>query len=179
MTTKSFIVAFALLSLSFWASYALDSFGTAILSLPAFIFFTAISLKSLVTAIKKKNISELKPLLLAVIGFSVLIVSFKVSDHGLAQLTNAREQAMKDLQPVFSKYKKDHGEYPNKIEDLVPEYIPQIPVILCEFNDYGDPYKKITYSLENGKPLFRYQVIRGPDSNATFNMDSGKIEIEK
>jgi len=175
MTKRTIIAAVALVSLSFWAAYSFDSFGTMVLSLPAFLLFLTVALNAIVKAVKLKNTKELKPLLIATVGFALLFSAFKMSDHGLASLTKERERKMVELRPIIMKYKEERGEYPKSLDLLVPRYISKLPDILGASSENGDSYKRLTYDLENGKPVFRYRVMRGPDSGAMFDVESGKI----
>ena len=81
---------------------------------------------------------------------------------------------MKELKPVFAKYKMENGEYPHDLEDLVPEYIPEIPAELVN-DGKDDPYKKIYYTLSHEGPVFYFKTIRGPDASASYNLDTDTL----
>lgn len=175
MTKRTIIAATALVCLSLWSAYSLDSFGTMVLSLPAFLLFLTVALNAIIKAVKLKNPRELKPLIIATFGFALLFLAFKMSDHGLANLTKERERKMTELRPVIMKYKEEKGEYPKSLDLLVPRYISKIPDALEASSENGDVYRRLTYEIEDGKPIFRYRVLRGPDSGAMFNIESGKF----
>ena len=79
---------------------------------------------------------------------------------------------MKELKPVFAKYKIEKGEYPYALKDLVPEYIPEIPSELVN-DENDDSYKKIYYTLNQEGPVFYFKTIRGPDASASYNVITG------
>ncbi len=175
MPKKTIIAATVLLCLSLWSAYALDTFATMVLSLPAILLFLTVALKAVIKAVKLKSPRELQPLMIAAVGFALLFSAFRMSDHGLADLTQEREIKMRELRPLIIKYKEDKGEYPKSLELLVPRYIAKIPDVLGASSENGDAYRRLTYEIEQGKPVFRYRVLRGPDSGATFDIESGKI----
>jgi hypothetical protein len=83
-------------------------------------------------------------------------------------------QILKELRPLFMKYKTEKGTYPASLDDLVPEYIPEVPRELVN-NGEDDPYRKISYTLEGGRPFFYFRTIRGPDSAAIYNVDEDTL----
>lgn len=175
MTKRTGIAAGILVCVPLWAAYFLDSFGTILLSLPAFLLFLIVALNAILKAVNLKNMRELKPLIIALFGFALLFSAIKMSDHGLADLTKERERKMSELRPAIIKFREERGVYPEKLELLVPSHIHKIPEVLRLSSENNDPYKKITYAVENGKPVFRYRVVRGPDSKAMYDVESGTI----
>ena len=139
---KFAIISAAFLVLPYYGAFTSDMFGTGMVSMPALIFFTVRFLGALVKTIKKKQIRYN----LIVMGACLLIIpsliaAIGISNRGLFGLTQKRMQIMKELKPVFVKYKMENGEYPYALDDLVPEYISEIPAELVN-NGKDDPYKK-------------------------------------
>jgi hypothetical protein len=88
-------------------------------------------------------------------------------------LTKRRTQTIKGLKPVLVEYLDEKGHYPITLEDLIPDYMQATPNELIN-DGIEDPYKKISYTLEEGQPVFYFRTNRGPDSVARLNVVSGK-----
>ncbi len=118
----------------------------------------------------KKDVRYNLVILLASIVLTLsLALPTSMSNRGLYALTAKRMQSMKALRPAFLKYRHDNGVYPTALDDLVPHYVAEIPPELINSGN-GDPYKKITYSLQGDTPVFDFRTIRGPDSSASYNV---------
>ncbi len=172
---KFAIITAVFLTLSYWAAFNTDMFGTAFASLPAMIFFIVNIIIALISIIKKKQIKHN----LMVTGCSIFLIfslgiPIKISNRGLHELTQKRMQILKELRPVFLKYKTENGAYPVSLDDLVPKYIQEMPRELIN-NGKDDPYKKISYTLTEGGPVFAFRTIRGPDSAAVYNVDKDTL----
>ena len=167
---KFAIISAAVLALPYYFAFTSDMFGTAMVSMPVLIFFAVRFLVASVKAIQKKqtryNLIIMGACLLIIPS---LIAGIKISNRGLYELTEKRMQIMKELKPVFEKYKMENGEYPYDLDDLVPEYIPEIPAELVN-DGKDDPYKIIYYTLTSGGPVFDFKTIRGPDASASYNV---------
>lgn len=179
MSPRSLVVATVFLCLSFWASYSLDSFSTMLLSLPGLLFFLVSSLFMIQKSIDQKSLQELKGLVVVAIGFALLVLSIRLSDHGLAELTKEREAAMAGLRPILLKYRDDQGAFPETLEALVPRYLAQVPHVLTPSSEQGDSYKQISYTVRDGKANFSYCIVRGPDSRASYDVATGAIHGDR
>lgn len=165
-------ISAALLVLPYYTAFTSDMLGTAMVSMPVLIFFAARFLVALVKAIKKNQIRYN----LIIMGACLLIITsliagVKISNRGLFELTEKRIQIMKELKPVFAKYKMENGQYPEALEDLVPEYLAEIPAELVN-DGKEDPYKQIYYTQSLGEPVFYFKTIRGPDASASYNVET-------
>ena len=163
-------ISAAFLALPYYCAFTSDMFGTAMVSTPALIFFAVRFLVSLVKTIKKEQVRYN----LIIMGACLLIIpslmaAIGISNRGLYELTEKRMQIMKELKPVFEKYKMENSEYPYDLDDLVPEYIPEIPAEIVN-DGKDDPYKKIYYTLTSEGPVFDFKTIRGPDASASYNV---------
>lgn len=172
---KFAFISAAFLALPYYCAFTADMFGTGMVSMPALIFFAVRSLIALVETIKKKQIRYN----LIIMGACLLIIpsliaAIGISNRGLFALTQKRMQIMKELKPVYAKYKMENGEFPYALDDLVPEYIPEIPAELVN-DGKDDPYKEIYYTLSDAGPVFYFKTIRGPDASASYNLDTDTL----
>lgn len=172
---KFAIISAALLTLPCYFAFTSDMFGTVMVSMPVMIFFAVRFLFALVKAIQKKQIRYN----LIVMGVCLLIIpsliaGIIISNRGLSALTAKRIQIMKALKPVFAKYKMENGQYPEALDDLVPEYLPEIPAELVN-DGKEDAYKRIYYTRSNDGPAFYFKTIRGPDASASYNVETGAM----
>ena len=172
---KFAIISAAVLALPYSCAFTSDMFGTAMVSTPVLIFFAVRFLVASAKAIQKKQVRYN----LIIMGACLLIIpsliaGIKISNRGLSELTQKRMQIMKELKPVFAEYKTENGEYPDALQDLVPEYIAEIPAELVN-DGKDDPYKKIYYTLSHEGPVFYFKTIRGPDASASYNVDTGTL----
>ena len=63
-------------------------------------------------------------------------------------------------------YKEEQGKYPEKLEVLVPKYIPQIP-----HANFSLMYNEFQYWIHNGQASLIYPVMP-PFGRATYNFES-------
>ena len=172
---KFVIISAVILALPYYTAFTSDMFGTVMVSMPVMIFFAVRFLFGLVKAVQKKQIRYN----LIVMGACLLIIpsliaGIKISNRGLYELTQKRMQIMKELKPVFVKYETENGEFPDALEDLVPDYIAEIPAELVN-DGKEDPYKKIYYTLSHEGPVFYFKTIRGPDASASYNVATDSL----
>lgn len=171
---KFYLTALIFLALPYFMAIAGDTFSVAMVSMPAFFFFGIGSILFLVRAIRKRDIKlNLVKLVSALLLLVSLGIPMVLSDKGLSELTRQRMQIMADLKPVFIAYHADNGHFPEKLEDLVPNYIDFIPEVLIN-DGQNDPYKKIEYSALSGGPKFYFHTVRGPDSSASYDISTGE-----
>jgi len=176
---KFAITSAVFLALVWWAAFEVDMFGTMLACFPAFIFFFASFILATVRMIKREEIRYNLSLMgvSALLTFSLIIPTL-AANQGLYDLTSKRKVTMKALRPVFIQYRQDNGTYPSALEDLVPEYIPEIPAELVN-DGRDDPYKKIYYELQGEEEaLFIFHTVRGPDSAAIYNIHQDSFWYE-
>jgi len=164
------IIAAAFLALPYSCAFTSDMLGTAVVSLPALIFLVA----SLILGLMKIFQEEQRRYNTIIIGCCLFLIPslgipIGISNRGLHDLTQKRVKIFRGLRPVFMKYRMETGVYPGSLEELVPDYIPKVPPELVN-DGKDDPYKKISYALEGGRPFFYFRTIRGPDSAAIYNV---------
>jgi hypothetical protein len=164
------IIAAAFLALPLSYAFTSDMLGTAVVSLPALIFLVA----SLILGLMRIFQKEQRRYNTIIVGFCLFLIPslgipIGISNRGLHDLTQKRVKILKGLRPVFMKYRTETGAYPGSLEELVPDYIPKVPPELVN-DGKDDPYKKISYALEGGRPFFYFRTIRGPDSRAIYNV---------
>ena len=171
---KFYVIAAALSALPYYMAITNDTFTTGLFAFPAVLFFLSSFIISLFKTFRKK---ERKYHLIRAISSLVLILSLiipiKLSDSGMSELTKKRIQIIKGLEPVFVKYLDEKGHYPKTLQDLIPDYMQAIPNELIN-EGIEDPYKKISYTLEKGQPIFYFRTHRGPDSGASLNVVTGE-----
>lgn len=171
---KFYLTALIFLALPYYMAIAGDTFSTAMVSVPAFFFFGIGSVLYLVRAIQgrdiKLNLVKLVSALMLMVSLGIPMV---ISDQGLRTLTHQRMQIMADLKPVFMAYYADNRQFPENLEDLVPNYIDVIPE---ELNNDGvtDSYRRIHYERTPDGPIFIFHTARGPDSAASLNVVTGE-----
>jgi len=137
---------------------------------PALIFLVA----SLILGLMKIFQEEQRRYNTIIIGCCLFLIPslgipIGISNRGLHDLTQKRVKILRGLRPVFMKYRMETGAYPGSLDELVPDYIPKVPPELVN-DGKDDPYKKISYALEGGRPFFYFRTIRGPDSAAIYNV---------
>ena len=75
-------------------------------------------------------------------------------------------------------YRQENGTFPVALEDLVPEYIQEIPAELVN-DGRDDPYRKISYELHGeDEAVFVFHTIRGPDSAAAYYIHNNSFWYE-
>jgi hypothetical protein len=85
---------------------------------------------------------------------------------------------MRDIRPAFLKYRQDHGSYPESLTGLVPDYLDGIPPQLVN-NGGEDQYRMISYVLQDGRPVFHYRIMRGPDSSAQYDLQDDAFRYDE
>lgn len=116
--------------------------------------------------------------MVAVMVLAILIGTFLVSNPELRDLTIKRKQTLNELRPTLLKYKEDRGFFPDKLQDLVPDYLQAVPPELLN-DGKEDIYKKITYRVFEGEARFFFSQIRGPDSRVTYHVSENRYEYDK
>lgn len=176
---KYAITAAVVLALPWCAAFTLDAFGTLMICSLVFIFFLASFLLATIRLIARKEVKYN----LVIMGLSIILAISLIlppiaANRGINQLTAKRKEMMQALRPVFIQYKQDKGTYPSALENLVPNYISEIPAELVN-DGSDDPYRKIYYDLqEEEKAVFIFHTIRGPDSVAIYNIQEDTFWYE-
>jgi len=170
---KFYLIAAAFLVLPYYMAFTNDMLGTGIFIAPAFLLFFISFIYSLIlTFYKEDRKYHLIKTISNLILISSLIIPLHLSNRGLGELTEKRIHIIKELKPIFLKYRTERGYYPKTLTDLVPGYIKVIPNELMN-DGIEDPYKIISYVLEKDQPIFYFKTHRGPDSSASLNVVDG------
>ena len=169
---KSFAtVSLTLLALPLFGALCLDTFTTAFLVLPAALYLSAVILKTTSLLIRGKHIRDnLIILTSALLLFFVLFLAVRPSDKGVNELTAQREQVLRELRPVFLEYAEDNKGFPETLDQMVPDYLVEIPNVLVN-NGTEDSYERIEYFGRKETGIFSYHSIRGPDSGVVYDIE--------
>jgi len=174
-------IAFVLLSILYFVALNLDMLGTGILTFLFLIFyFIPVGIMSAIQVLRKK---ETRTNLIIAIGCFIASVAsvyivMVVCDQGLRELTAKRMELFKELRPVLLKYQKEHGSFPNMLEDLVPGYLNKVPSELIN-DGKEDPYKSISYETRGGEAYFSFRRVRGPDSGSIYFVSEDRYEYNE
>lgn len=120
----------------------------------------------------KKVIWIVAGIALAVLGAGQYV---RWANSDLTDLTRIRRSALAELRPVLLRYKQEKGGFPQTLDLLVPEYLPQVPLALQNAPDV-EPVKRIRYESVGGSARFTYHVIRGPDSTEMFDVAGNSFQ---
>ncbi len=119
----------------------------------------------------KKNKNGVKLVLSSLVWFLCLFVFFHLS----TEINNHRRKTFADLakrsKPIITainKYEEEHGAYPEKMQDLIPLYLPDIPYT-------GIPlYPDYEYELSHKKdwhPMKNYELrVKCPSGGINFDV---------
>ena len=170
---KFYLIAAAFLVFPYYMVFTNDMLGTGLFIAPAFLFFFISFIYSMIlTFYKEDRKYHLIKTISNLILITSLIIPFHLSNRGLGELTEKRIHIIKELKPVFLKYRAEQGHYPKTLKDLVPAYIKAIPNELIN-DGKEDGYKRISYVLKKDQPVFYFHTHRGPDSAASLNVVDG------
>ncbi|XCN72697.1 MAG: hypothetical protein Q3M24_20785 [Candidatus Electrothrix aestuarii] len=164
------IVSLTLMILPFFGAIYFDTFTTAFLAVPAMLYLSAVILKAASLLIKRKHVHDNALIMVTALLFlPVIFTALLLSNRGLRELTAQREQMLQELRPVFLKYAEDNKRFPENLEQMVPNYLEEIPIVLLN-DKRKDSYKRIAYSGEQETGVFSYHSMRGPDSGITYDI---------
>jgi hypothetical protein len=76
--------------------------------------------------------------------------AFKSAMHGAREAVTCDRQ-MQDVHAALERYTAKNGKYPAKIDDLVPDYLPDGNSCHCGIDDNPDP-KHVTFDYTPPKP---------------------------
>jgi hypothetical protein len=176
---KFIIISVLFIIAAYWAALKFSMFATGLVAFIPVCYFLAKGVKSLWQLVKGREIrTNLIIVLVSIIGFVFMIHALKFSDHGLQDLTKHRMQALNQLRPILLKYKEERGCYPNKLHDLVPDYLQVVPPELLN-GEKEDWYKNIIYEVVKGEASFIFFRIRGPDSRVTYHVSENRYEYDQ
>ena len=173
------IVSLTLLILPFFGAIYLDTFTTAFLAIPAMLYLSAVILKATSLLIRQKQVRDnLVILVTALLFLPVIYTALLLSNRGMRELTAQRTQVLRELRPMFLKYAEDNKRFPERLDQMVPNYLEEIPAVLLN-NSTNDSYRKIEYSGREATGFFFYYSIRGPDSGITYDIAKDEFTYDQ
>ena len=173
------IVSLTLLILPFFGAIYLDTFTTAFLAIPAMLYLSAVILKATSLLIRQKQVRDnLVILVTALLFLPVIYTALLLSNRGMRELTAQRTQVLRELRPMFLKYAEDNKRFPERLDQMVPNYLEEIPAVLLK-NSTNDSYRKIEYSGREATGIFFYHSIRGPDSGITYDIAKDEFTYDQ
>ncbi len=178
LTSAALIALFIFLSVR-----KTDMFPMAFIMVPITLYFIGKGIVCLYRIIRRREIANnLVMLTVCVVGFFAVFLISMISVSEISKLTQQRKAILREIRPVFMKYKKDYGSFPKTLNSLVPDYIPEIPLVLT-YNDKDRYYYRIQYNTwsENGHEHagFRFHGMTGPDSGVGYDIEEDKFEYQK
>jgi len=99
----------------------------------------------------------------------------KWANRDITELTQARYTAFKQIQPVMFRFKTDNGHFPQRLEELVPKYLPAVPGVLVSVPE-DEAARQIQYESKGETARFSYHIIRGPDSTEVYDVVQGNLQ---
>ncbi|PKN19317.1 MAG: hypothetical protein CVU71_07355 [Deltaproteobacteria bacterium HGW-Deltaproteobacteria-6] len=174
---KIFLIVSAIFIIAAYAAaLKLDTFATGIVTFIAMVYFGVTGLKAVIQMVRTKETGDNLIIGLGcIVAFFIMFHAVSVSDQGLQELTKQRMQTLSALRPVLIKYKTERGNFPDRLQDLVPLYLRTVPPELVN-DGKEDAYKKITYEVRKGEARFVFSRTRGPDARVTYHVHENKYE---
>ena len=173
------IISLTLVILPFFAAICLDTFATVFLAFPAILYLSAVILKATSLLIRQKHVRDNAVILVTALLFlPVIYTALLLSNRGMSELTGQREQVLRELRPVFLEYAEDNKHFPETLDQMVPNYLADIPAVLLK-NNTEDPYKRIEYSGREETGFFSYRSMRGPDSGVVYDIAKDEFTYDQ
>ena len=123
-------------------------------------------------SLMKKIIWIIASIALALFGAGQYV---KWTNSDLTELARIRRAALAEIRPALLRYKLETGSFPQRLELMVPGYLPQVPPVLQNAAD-AEPARRIRYESRGEAARFSYHVIRGPDSIEVFDVGGNSFE---
>lgn len=98
-------------------------------------------------------------------------------NEDLKELTIQRKLAFTQIRPAFMDYKKEHGAFPDSLQQLIPDYITSIPGVLQSSED-ENPIMTIKYKSEGSSASFHYQTSFGQAVTVNYNVENNTYSNE-
>ncbi|MEY2633973.1 MAG: hypothetical protein RIR00_2627 [Pseudomonadota bacterium] len=120
---------------------------------------------------------------LGVIGLLALLLAglaahTHYANRDLRQLSEQRRAELQRIRPVLLRYRVEQGEFPLRLQQLVPGYLAEIPPSLREEAE-SEPARRIRYQRQGDQAEFVYHLLRGPDSSELFEVESGRFRRDR
>ncbi|MCK4951162.1 MAG: hypothetical protein KAS48_05035 [Gammaproteobacteria bacterium] len=98
-------------------------------------------------------------------------------NQDLKELTIQRKLAFTQIRPALIDYKKEHGEFPDSLQQLIPDYITSIPEELQSPDD-ENPIMTIKYRSEGSNAFFHYQTSFGQATTVNYDIGNNTFSNE-
>ena len=98
-------------------------------------------------------------------------------NEDLKELTIQRKLAFTQIRPAFMDYKKEHGAFPDSLQQLIPDYITSIPGVLQSPED-ENPIMTIKYKSDGSSASFHYQTSFGQAVTVNYNIEDNAYSNE-
>ena len=98
-------------------------------------------------------------------------------NEDLKELTIQRKLAFSQIRPAFMDYKKEHGAFPDSLQQLIPDYITSIPGALQSPED-ENPIMTIKYKSDESSASFHYQTSFGQAFTVNYNIGDNAFSNE-
>ena len=98
-------------------------------------------------------------------------------NEDLKELTIQRKLAFTQIRPAFMDYKKEHGAFPDSLQQLIPDYITSIPGVLQSPED-ENPIMTIKYKSDGSSASFHYQTSFGQAFTVNYNIENNTFSNE-
>ena len=106
-----------------------------------------------------------------ILGITSYIISAKNSVvEDLKELAVQRKAAFVQIRPAFMIYKKEHGVFPDTLQQLVPTYAATIPDALQSAEDEF-PMMAIKYKPEGSSAFFHYHTKYGESAKVVYDIE--------
>ncbi len=106
-----------------------------------------------------------------IIAISAYIINAKnVVVAELKELTVQRKAAFVEIRPAFMKYKNEQGAFPDKLQQLTPDYIASIPAALQSPEDEF-PMMAIKYKHIEDGAFFHFHTSYGGAVTTVYDIE--------
>ncbi len=115
-------------------------------------------------------------MIVLVIFLSPLGYFFLVIDKDIHQLNQKRRVAFTQIRPAFLKYKTVHDKFPSHLNQLVPNYITEIPSVLIASKNGSHGSLKIDYTIDKNNAKFIFYLSHVPLTSVIYDIETDKYE---
>lgn len=124
-------------------------------------------------------IQNIVALIIILLIFSLpLLYFFLVIDKDIRQLNEQRRFAFIQTRPAFLKYRAEHHKFPSHLEQLIPDYLFEIPSVLMNTDSVESNNLKINYRVNKGKAKFIFHVSHGFMSAVSYDISADKYKYD-
>lgn len=103
---------------------------------------------------------------------------FRVIDKDIRQLNQQRQVVFVEIRPLFLRYKAEHGDFPQSLEQLVPDYMDEVPEVLINAENESSKILKIDYQSSKNTAKFVFNVTHVPNLGASYDIEKGIYDYD-